>query len=60
MQQASGNKDRQANFNITIQAVDAQSFAELTSRNPDAVVGPWKEAWMKGDQSLHSMIGDRF
>lgn len=34
--------------NITINAVDAASFYELTRRNPNAIIGPFMEALGKG------------
>jgi hypothetical protein len=42
-------------LNVTINAVDAQSFAELISRNPNAIVGPIMEALQRGGQ-LRNMI----
>ena len=35
-------------FNITINAVDAKSFSELTSRNPQAIVTPFLRALRQG------------
>ena len=38
--------------NVTIQAVDSKSFAELTRRNPKAIVDPIMRAMQKGYQPL--------
>lgn len=44
------------NVNLTIQAVDARSFADLTRRNPGAISGPIISALSKGDKRLRGAI----
>lgn len=43
-----------APINITIIAADAQSFADMTKRNPQAILGPLREALQRGDRGLRS------
>jgi hypothetical protein len=43
-----------APINITIIAADAQSITEMMRRNPQAVLGPLREALQKGDRGLRS------
>lgn len=42
--------------NININAVDAQSFNEMTSRNPSAIVAPIVKALQGGDRGLRSTL----
>ncbi len=41
---------------ITINAVDAKSFAELASSNPGAITGPFIKALSGGDRALRSAL----
>ncbi|MFA7347265.1 MAG: tape measure protein [Desulfurivibrionaceae bacterium] len=41
-------------INVTIIAADAQSFTDMVRRNPEAVMGPFREALKKGDRGLRS------
>ncbi len=43
-----------APINVTIIAADAQSFADMTKRNPQAILGPLREALQRGDRGLRS------
>jgi len=43
-----------APINITIIAADAQSITEMMRRNPQAVLGPLREALQRGDRGLRS------
>lgn len=42
------------NFNITIMAADARSFTEMTMRNPEAIIGPFRKALRSGNRGLIS------
>jgi len=42
--------------NLNINAVDSQSFFELTARNPEAILQPIKEALIIGDIGLRSLL----
>lgn len=44
------------NYNIVINAVDAKSFADLTNRNPQAILNPFKKALRSGDRELRGAI----
>lgn len=41
-------------YNITIIAADAQSITDMMRRNPQAVLGPFREALQKGDRGLRA------
>ncbi|GAG01291.1 unnamed protein product, partial [marine sediment metagenome] len=41
---------------IKIEAVDAGSFMELTTSNPEAIITPFKMALIEGDQGLKSLL----
>jgi len=43
-------------FNISINAVDAASFSELTQRNPEAIVAPFIDAMQSGHMPLISTL----
>lgn len=47
------------NFNIKIEAVDAASFADLTKRNPQAIVGPFVSALHRGGALRNELRGAR-
>jgi len=47
-QPAQQSQAPQQTYNINIQAVDAKSFTELARRNPQAIIGPFKDAWKAG------------
>ena len=52
-----GGKEVNIHFDqIKIEAVDAGSFIELTTRNPEAIILPFKTALVEGDTSLTSLI----
>jgi len=44
------------NYNILITAVDAQSFMELTRRNPEAIIGPFIDQVNSNNMALRSAI----
>ena len=41
---------------VNIYAADAKSFTDMMRRNPQAVLGPLKEALNYGDQDLRNSI----
>jgi len=41
-------------YNINIMAVDSKSFADLARRNPQAIIGPFREALRRGDRGLRA------
>jgi lambda family phage tail tape measure protein len=45
-----------SSINIYISAVDAQSFQELTARNPEAIYGPVIDSIRRGNRNLISSI----
>lgn len=58
-QNDSGGNGRQINLileNVNINAVDSISFQELTERNPDAILQPFKTALTEGDTALQSLL----
>jgi hypothetical protein len=58
-QNDNGGNGRQINLileNVNINAVDAISFQELTERNPDAILQPFKTALTEGDIALQSLL----
>jgi hypothetical protein len=44
------------NINLTIVAADAKSFSDMAKRNPQAIIGPIKEALNYGDMDLRASI----
>jgi len=50
----------QNQISLTIQAVDAASFAELAGRNPQAIIGPLMEELAGGNRGLRSAIRGSF
>lgn len=50
----------QNQISLTIQAVDAASFAELAGRNPQAIIGPLMEELEGGNRRLRSAIRGSF
>jgi hypothetical protein len=46
-------------FNININAVDAKSFSELASKNPNAIIGPFLTALQKGGQLRNALAEAR-
>lgn len=51
---ASSASSNQGPISITIIAADAQSITEMMRRNPQAVLGPLRDALQKGDRGLRS------
>jgi hypothetical protein len=49
-------EDRPVSLNLTIVAADAKSFSDMARRNPQAIIGPIKEALNYGDLDLRSAI----
>lgn len=45
-------------LNVTIQAMDAKSFADMTDENPDAILGPFINALQLGHRGLTSTLRD--
>jgi hypothetical protein len=42
--------------NVNINAVDAESFYNLTARNPEAIIEPIKMTLVAGDQDLRELL----
>jgi hypothetical protein len=50
------SEEKTVNYNIAIQAVDAKSFADMTKRNPQAIIGPIVAAINNNDPTMRSSI----
>lgn len=51
---ASTSAPAPAQISITIIAADAQSITDMMRRNPQAILGPFRDALQKGDRGLRS------
>jgi predicted nucleic acid-binding Zn-ribbon protein len=49
-------QEKTVNLNVNIYAADARSVTELMKRNPQAVIGPVKEALNYGDMDLRQAV----
>ncbi len=54
--ETTGGQEQAQNVTVQIQAVDAKSFADLTKRNPGAIVGPILQAMQAGNQGLRATM----
>ena len=54
--EGNGGGGDQKNYNISINAVDAKSFAELCKRNPNAIITPFTDQVNKGNQGLRTTL----
>jgi uncharacterized protein YdcH (DUF465 family) len=52
----SQGQQQPVNVNLTIVAADAKSFSDMAKRNPQAIIGPIKEALNYGDMDLRASI----
>jgi hypothetical protein len=56
MRAAGERRNEPVNLNLTIVAADAKSFQDMAKRNPQAIIGPIKEALNYGDLDLRNAI----
>lgn len=54
--QPKDNQETPPQINLTIVAADAKSFSDMIKRNPQAVIGPIKEALQYGDLDLRQAV----